>query len=124
MEVNPRIQVEHTVTEEITGINIVAKQIELAQGKTFEELGLSQENIQTHGYAIQARITTEDPSKNFQPDSGFLRVFNQSVGNGIRLDGIGYSNYEVTPIYDSLLVKCTARGQTWLETIQKMNRAL
>ena len=124
MEVNPRIQVEHTVTEEITGINIVAKQIELAQGKSFEELGLLQENIQTHGYAIQARITTEDPSKNFQPDSGFLRVFNQSVGQGIRLDGIGYSNYEVTPIYDSLLVKCTARGQTWLETIQKMNRAL
>lgn len=124
MEVNPRIQVEHTVTEEITGINIVAKQIELAQGKSFEELGLIQENIHTHGYAIQARITTEDPSKNFQPDSGFLRAFNQSAGQGIRLDGIGYSNYEVTPIYDSLLVKCTARGQTWLETIQKMNRAL
>lgn len=124
MEVNPRIQVEHTVTEEITGVDIVSSQIELARGKTFEECGLIQDRIHPYGYAIQARITTENPKKGFEPDSGTLRVFHESNGPGIRLDGIAYQGYEVSPVYDSLLVKCTAHAQTWEDTIRKMNRAL
>ena len=119
MEVNPRIQVEHTVTEEITGINIVQKQIQLAQGYSFEELGLQQDKITTRGYAIQARITTENPSKNFQPDTGVLSTFEMATGQGFRLDGIGYQGYEVTPHYDSLLVKMTTRGLTWEEAMDR-----
>ena len=124
MEVNPRVQVEHTVTEEITGWNIVETQIRLAEGASFEDLGLKQENIHTRGYAIQARITTENPAKQFQPDTGVITCFREATGRGMRLDGAGYQGYEVTPHYDSLLVKLTARDMTWEGTMNKLNRAL
>lgn len=124
MEVNPRIQVEHTVTEEITGINIVRAQLRIAEGWMLNELGLEQEQIRARGYAIQARITTENPAKNFQPDIGVIQAFSQAAGQGIRLDGVGYQGLEITPHYDSLLVKVTAHGQTYEETMDKLYQAL
>ena len=124
MEVNPRVQVEHTVTEEITGIDIVKTQIQLAEGWMLNELGLEQSKIHTHGYAIQARITTENPAKGFQPDTGVLRTFMEATGQGIRLDGCGYPGYEITPYFDSLLVKVTARAPTYEATMDKLRRAL
>ena len=87
IEINPRIQVEHTVTEEITGIDIVAAQIQIAAGASLLQLGLTQDRISTRGFAIQCRITTEDPSQNFKPDSGRLEVYRSAGGNGVRLDG-------------------------------------
>ncbi|KAL2019789.1 hypothetical protein VTK56DRAFT_9140 [Thermocarpiscus australiensis] len=87
IEINPRIQVEHTITEEITGIDIVAAQIQIAAGATLEQLGLTQDRISTRGFAIQCRITTEDPLKNFQPDTGKIEVYRSAGGNGVRLDG-------------------------------------
>jgi len=87
IEINPRIQVEHTITEEITGIDIVAAQIQIAAGATLEQLGLTQDRITTRGFAIQCRITTEDPSKGFQPDTGKIEVYRSAGGNGVRLDG-------------------------------------
>ncbi|KAK3393485.1 pyruvate carboxylase [Podospora didyma] len=87
IEINPRIQVEHTITEEITGIDIVAAQIQIAAGATLEQLGLTQDRISTRGFAIQCRITTEDPAKGFQPDTGKIEVYRSAGGNGVRLDG-------------------------------------
>lgn len=87
IEINPRIQVEHTITEEITGIDIVAAQIQIAAGATLAQLGLTQDRITTRGFAIQCRITTEDPSKGFQPDTGRIEVYRSAGGNGVRLDG-------------------------------------
>lgn len=87
IEINPRIQVEHTITEEITGIDIVAAQIQIAAGATLQQLGLTQDRISTRGFAIQCRITTEDPAKGFQPDTGKIEVYRSSGGNGVRLDG-------------------------------------
>ncbi|KAF4463100.1 pyruvate carboxylase [Fusarium albosuccineum] len=87
IEINPRIQVEHTITEEITGIDIVAAQIQIAAGATLNQLGLTQDRISTRGFAIQCRITTEDPAKGFQPDTGKIEVYRSSGGNGVRLDG-------------------------------------
>ncbi len=86
IEVNPRVQVEHTVTEEVTGVDIVQTQMKIAAGATLPELGLTQDKISVNEYAIQCRITTEDASKNFQPDSGILSVYRSANGNGIRLD--------------------------------------
>jgi pyruvate carboxylase len=86
IEVNPRVQVEHTVTEEVTGVDIVQTQMRIAAGMTLPEMGLTQDRIAVSGYAIQCRITTEDPSRNFQPDSGILSVYRSATGNGIRLD--------------------------------------
>lgn len=87
IEINPRIQVEHTITEEITGIDIVAAQIQIAAGATLQQLGLTQDRISTRGFAIQCRITTEDPAQGFQPDTGKIEVYRSSGGNGVRLDG-------------------------------------
>ena len=87
IEINPRIQVEHTITEEITGIDIVAAQIQIAAGASLEQLGLTQDRISVRGFAIQCRITTEDPSKGFQPDTGRIEVYRSAGGNGVRLDG-------------------------------------
>ena len=87
IEINPRIQVEHTVTEEITGIDIVAAQIQIAAGASLQQLGLTQDRISTRGFAIQCRITTEDPAENFKPDSGKIEVYRSAGGNGVRLDG-------------------------------------
>ncbi|VEU22890.1 DEKNAAC103976 [Brettanomyces naardenensis] len=125
IEVNPRIQVEHTITEEITGVDLVSAQIQIAAGATLEKLGLLQDKITTRGFAIQCRITTEDPAKNFQPDTGKIEVYRSAGGNGIRLDGgNGFSGAVISPHYDSLLVKCTAHGSNFEVTRRKMVRAL
>lgn len=125
IEINPRIQVEHTITEEITGIDIVAAQIQIAAGATLEQLGLTQDRISTRGYAIQCRITTEDPSKGFSPDTGKIEVYRSAGGNGVRLDGgNGFAGAIITPHYDSMLVKCTCRGSTYEIVRRKMLRAL
>ncbi|MBR2594546.1 MAG: pyruvate carboxylase, partial [Firmicutes bacterium] len=128
IEMNPRIQVEHTVTEIITGIDIVQAQILIAEGYALDsdEINIKkQEDITTRGYAIQCRVTTEDPANGFMPDTGRLAVYRTSNGNGIRLDGgNGYTGAVITPYYDSLLVKVTAYSRTFEDTIRKAQRAL
>ncbi|KAJ9622092.1 pyruvate carboxylase [Knufia peltigerae] len=125
IEINPRIQVEHTITEEITGIDIVAAQIQIAAGATLEQLGLTQDRISTRGFAIQCRITTEDPSQGFSPDTGKIEVYRSAGGNGVRLDGgNGFAGAIITPHYDSMLVKCTCHGSTYEIARRKMLRAL
>ncbi|KAK4229163.1 carbamoyl-phosphate synthase L chain, ATP binding domain-containing protein [Podospora fimiseda] len=125
IEINPRIQVEHTITEEITGIDIVAAQIQIAAGATLAQLGLTQDRITTRGFAIQCRITTEDPAKGFQPDTGKIEVYRSAGGNGVRLDGgNGFAGAVITPHYDSMLVKCTCQGSTYEIARRKVLRAL
>ncbi|KAM4054943.1 carbamoyl-phosphate synthase L chain, ATP binding domain-containing protein [Hirsutella rhossiliensis] len=125
IEINPRIQVEHTITEEITGIDIVAAQIQIAAGATLSQLGLTQDRISTRGFAIQCRITTEDPAKQFQPDTGKIEVYRSAGGNGVRLDGgNGFAGAVITPFYDSMLVKCTCQGSTYEIARRKVLRAL
>ncbi|KAI4120076.1 MAG: hypothetical protein LQ345_000032 [Seirophora villosa] len=125
IEINPRIQVEHTITEEITGIDIVAAQIQIAAGATLQQLGLTQDRISTRGYAIQCRITTEDPAQSFQPDTGKIEVYRSAGGNGVRLDGgNGFAGAIITPHYDSMLVKCTCLASTYEIVRRKMLRAL
>lgn len=125
IEINPRIQVEHTITEEITGIDIVAAQIQIAAGASLEQLGLLQDRITTRGFAIQCRITTEDPSKNFQPDTGRIDVYRSAGGNGVRLDGgNAFAGSVISPHYDSMLVKCSCSGSTYEIVRRKMLRAL
>ncbi len=128
MEVNPRIQVEHTVTEEVTGIDIVKAQLLVAQGAelgTVESRVPKQEDIELHGHAIQCRVTTEDPENNFIPDYGRISAYRGSTGFGIRLDGgTAYSGAVITRHYDSLLEKVTAWGSTPEEARLRINRAL
>ncbi|KAL3789965.1 hypothetical protein ACHAWO_002019 [Cyclotella atomus] len=124
IEVNPRIQVEHTVTEEVTGIDIVQTQIRIAGGATFEEIGLVQENIKPRGVAIQCRVTTENPERDFAPDTGVISLYRHSAGAGIRMDGVGYSGLAITPYFDSMIVKYTARGSSFAETVARMKRVL
>lgn len=128
IEVNPRIQVEHTITEEITGIDIVKTQILIADGENLfdKEIDISsQEEIEINGYAIQSRITTEDPLNNFAPDIGKIIGYESPGGTGLRLDaGDAFRGSIVSPHYDSLIVKITANGKTVKETISKMERAL
>lgn len=125
IEINPRIQVEHTITEEITGIDIVAAQIQIAAGATLPQLGLSQDAITKRGFAIQCRITTEDASQSFQPDTGKIEVYRSAGGTGVRLDASsGFAGAQITPHYDSLLVKCTVSGTTYEVARRKMLRAL
>jgi len=125
IEVNPRVQVEHTVTEEVTGIDIVQSQIRIAGGATLKDLGLSQEKISTQGVAMQCRVTTEDPSTNFTPDTGTIEVFRTPGGMGIRVDdGPGFLGAHITPHYDSLLMKITAHGATREDSAAKLSRAL
>ena len=125
IEINPRIQVEHTITEEITGIDIVACQIQIAYGASLSSLGLTQDTITKRGFAIQCRITTEDPSVGFAPDTGRIEVYRSAGGNGIRLDASnGYAGAVITPHYDSLLVKVSVRGQSYDLARRKMLRAL
>lgn len=125
IEINPRIQVEHTITEEITGIDIVAAQIQIAAGATLPQLGLTQENITKRGYAIQCRVTTENAAANFQPDTGKIEVYRSAGGNGVRLDASsGFAGAQITPHYDSLLVKVTVSGTTYEVARRKMLRAL
>ncbi|RYG64803.1 ATP-grasp domain-containing protein, partial [bacterium] len=128
IEMNPRIQVEHTVTEQITGIDLVRSQILIAQGHaiTSPELSLpSQDAIPRNGYAIQARITTEDPENGFAPDYGKVLAYRSAAGFGIRLDGgMAATGAVVTPFYDSLLVKVTASAPTFASAITRLDRAL
>ncbi|KAK5137641.1 hypothetical protein LTR08_007936 [Meristemomyces frigidus] len=125
IEINPRIQVEHTITEEITGIDIVAAQIQIAAGASLQQLGLTQDRISTRGFAIQCRITTEDPAQQFKPDTGKIEVYRSAGGNGVRLDGgNGFAGAIITPHYDSMLVKCTCHGSTYEIVRRKMLRAL
>lgn len=125
IEVNARLQVEHTVTEEITGIDLVQSQIKIAEGMTLPELGYTQENIHPQGYAIQCRVTTEDPANDFQPSTGRLEVFRSGEGMGIRLDSASaYAGAIISPYYDSLLVKVISHASDLSSSAAKMNRAL
>ncbi|KAK0403441.1 hypothetical protein QR680_016917 [Steinernema hermaphroditum] len=124
IEVNARLQVEHTVTEEITKVDIVQSQIKIAEGRSLADLGLTQDSIGLNGSSIQCRITTEDPRKSFQPDHGKIEVFRLGGGMGIRSDGNAYNNAIVQPFYDSLLVKLIATAKTHQEATDKMRRAL
>jgi pyruvate carboxylase len=128
IEVNPRIQVEHTVTEAVTGIDIVKTQVLVAQGRPLldPELGLdSQEAIRAHGFAMQCRVTTEDPAKGFAPDYGRISAYRSASGMGIRLDaGTAFVGAVITPFYDSLLVKVTAHGLRFLDAARRMERCL
>ena len=128
IEVNPRIQVEHTITEMVTGIDIVQSQLYIAMGyRLFDQtVGIPlQEDIRTNGYAIQARVTTEDPLNNFMPDAGIISAYRSSGGFGVRLDAAsGYAGAVVTPYYDSLLVKVCTWGMTFEVAAKKMYRNL
>jgi pyruvate carboxylase len=127
IEVNPRVQVEHTVTEEVTGIDIVQAQILIEEGKTLAEATgvASQADVVLNGHALQCRVTTEDPLNNFIPDYGRLTAYRSATGNGIRLDGgTAYAGGVITRYYDSLLVKVTAHAQTPEKAIARMDRAL
>ncbi len=127
IEVNPRVQVEHTVTEQVTGIDIVQAQILIAEGKTLEQAtGMArQEDIRLNGHALQCRVTTEDPQNNFIPDYGRLTAYRSATGMGIRLDGgTAYAGGVITRYYDSLLVKVTALAPTPSAAIRRMDRAL
>lgn len=125
IEVNARLQVEHTVTEEITGIDLVQSQIKVAEGQSLKDLNLNQENIKVTGSAIQVRMTTEDPAKNFQPDTGRIEVFRSGEGMGIRVDSASaFAGALISPYYDSLLVKVIAHSQNHQSACAKMIRAL
>ncbi|MEJ7423273.1 pyruvate carboxylase [Staphylococcus warneri] len=128
IEVNPRVQVEHTITEMITGIDIVKTQILVADGAELfsEEIGMpKQKDIQTLGYAIQCRITTEDPLNDFMPDSGTIIAYRSSGGFGVRLDaGDGFQGAEISPYYDSLLVKLSTHAMSFKQAEEKMERSL
>ena len=119
-------QVEHTITEEITGVDIVQSTMKLASGKTLKELGLTQDTIpKPMGYAMQCRVTTENPAHDFRPDTGTIDVFRMPAGMGIRLDdGPGFPGAKITPHYDSLLVKITAKAQKRKDAAAKLIRAL
>src|SRR6185437_2175650 len=128
IEVNPRVQVEHTVTEVVTGIDIVRTQIQVAQGLSLHgpEIALpAQSEIPLHGTALQCRVTTEDPANNFVPDYGRIHTYRSPAGFGIRLDGASaYGGAVISPFYDSLLVKVTAWGQNFPQACERMDRAL
>ena len=128
IEVNPRIQVEHTITEEVTGIDIVRTQILIAQNYKLSDSGiyiLSQADIPLRGFAIQCRITTEDPSNGFKPDFGTIIAYRNAAGFGIRLDeGSSYPGVKISPYFDSMLVKVSAKGRTLRGASERLNRAL
>ena len=127
IEVNPRIQVEHTVTEEVTGHDIVKCQILIAQGARLDdpEVGLVQSQIETRGFAMQCRVTTEDPANSFMPDYGRITHYRSASGMGIRLDaGTAFSGAVVTPFYDSLLVKVISKGIRFVDCARRMERCL
>jgi pyruvate carboxylase len=125
IEMNPRIQVEHTVTEEITDVDLVQAQLRIAAGATLEELGLRQEEIRPHGFAMQCRITTEDPVQGFRPDTGKITTYRSPGGAGIRLDGgTVTTGAEVSPHFDSMLVKLITRGRDFHSAVERGKRAL
>ena len=125
---NPRIQVEHTVTEVVTGLDLVRAQILIAQGHSLHSaaVGMPQQaDVPCNGYAIQCRITTEDPENKFMPDYGKILAYRSTGGFGVRLDGaMGYAGAVITPFYDSMLVKVISSGHTWEMALNRMDRAL
>ena len=125
IEMNPRIQVEHTVTEEITDVDLVAGQMRIADGETLEDLGLSQDTLTApRGFAMQCRITTEDPANGFRPDTGRITGYRSPGGAGIRLDGGSHLGAEISAHFDSMLVKLTCRGRDFSAAIARARRAL
>jgi len=125
IEMNPRIQVEHTVTEEITDVDLVSSQIRIAAGETLVDLDLLQENISIRGAALQCRITTEDPTNGFRPDTGRIVTYRSPGGAGVRVDGgTVHSGADVSAHFDSLLVKLTCRGRDWPQAVSRARRAL
>ena len=124
IEMNPRIQVEHTITEEITGVDIVTTQLRIAGGATLEQLGLRQERIRIDGFAIQTRVTAEDPRNDFRPDTGRVRVYRTPGGAGVRVDDATYVGAEITPYFDSLLAKVTCRGPDFDTARRRAIRAI
>ncbi|MEY4436581.1 MAG: hypothetical protein RL100_45 [Actinomycetota bacterium] len=125
IEMNPRIQVEHTVTEEITDVDLVQSQMRIASGESLVELGLTQDKIQMHGFAVQCRITTEDPAQNFRPDTGKITTYRSPGGAGIRLDGgTVATGAEVSPHFDSMLVKLISTGRDFRAAVTRAKRAL
>ena len=124
IEMNPRIQVEHTVTEEITDVDLVASQMRIADGDTLDDLGLSQATLKIRGAALQCRITTEDPANGFRPDTGRITSYRTPGGAGIRLDGATHLGAEIGAHFDSLLVKLTCRGRDFSAAVARARRAL
>jgi len=121
LEMNTRIQVEHSVTEMVTGIDLIKEQIKLAAG---EKLELNQDDVQMNGWAIECRINAEDPDNNFAPFPGTIETYNTPGGRGVRVDSCAYQNYKVLPYYDSLIAKLITHGQTRSDAIRIMLRAL
>ena len=121
IEMNPRIQVEHTVTEQITTIDIVQSQIWIAAGRP---LVFGQHEVNLQGYAIQCRINAEDPQNGFRPSTGKITAYLSPGGIGVRIDGVVYKDYTVPPYYDALLAKMTVQGRTWDETVRRTHRSL
>src|SRR3954454_3996318 len=124
LEMNPRIQVEHTVTEEVTDVDLVQAQLRIAAGESLADLGLSQETIVLRGTALQCRITTEDPANGFRPDTGRITTYRSPGGAGIRLDGAASLGAEVGGHFDSMLVKLTCRGRTFDIAVARARRAV
>lgn len=125
IEMNPRIQVEHTVTEEITDIDLVQAQLRIAAGETLADLGIAQDHIVPHGFALQCRITTEDPANGFRPDTGEVTAYRSAGGSGVRLDGgTIFVGAVISPHFDSLLVKLTCRGRDFPTAVMRARRAL
>ena len=121
IEMNTRIQVEHTITEQITAIDLVRSQIEVAAGLPLE---FQQEDVTLQGYAIQCRINAEDPRNNFRPCTGTVTAYYSPGGIGVRIDGMAYKDYTIPPYYDALLAKLVVRGRTWEETVSRARRSL
>lgn len=121
MEMNTRVQVEHPVTEMVTGVDIVKEQIRIAFGLP---LSFTQEDIRIEGFAMECRINAENPSKNFMPSCGKVNIVNLPGGNGVRVDSFLYQDYEISPYYDSMLAKLIVHGRTRQEVLRKMRRAL
>ena len=125
IEMNPRIQVEHTVTEEVTDVDLVQAQLRIASGETLDDLGLRQDSIRVNGAALQCRITTEDPSNGFRPDTGTITTYRSAGGAGVRLDGgTVFVGAEIGAHFDSMLVKLTCRGRDFTTAVRRSRRAL
>ncbi|WGL51670.1 pyruvate carboxylase [Nocardioides sp. BP30] len=125
IEMNPRIQVEHTVTEEVTDVDLVQSQMRIASGETLADLGLAQETVQLRGAALQCRITTEDPANGFRPDTGVITTYRSPGGAGVRVDGgTTFTGAEISPHFDSMLAKLTCRGRTFEDAVKRARRAV
>src|SRR6185503_8402560 len=125
IEMNPRIQVEHTVTEEVTDVDLVQAQMRIASGEDLDDLGLAQERVTLRGAALQCRITTEDPANGFRPDTGVITTYRSPGGAGVRLDGgTTYTGAEVSAHFDSMLAKLTCRGRDFASAVDRARRAL